>query len=292
MLKWIVRIVVLFFVLLGVALFVGYLSLDQIVKSVVQTQGTEQLKVPTTLNGVTLGLFDGTVNLKTFAIGSPPGFSAPQMFSVGNLSVDTGGITRLRKDPIHISSISIDQPQLVIEQHGKDLNFKALMDRLPSNPDQAPKTTSTQSQPVKLIIDSLKITNAHVLLQSDIPGLAKQIDVPIPEIQMNKIGNADGAENGAAIKDVATAIISKMVDAAAKSSGLPINMQGLLSGNLDQVKDKLIGSVQTQISGIKIPSQVNGLLNQVTGNKSNNAAADFLNQGLGALNKATSKPVK
>jgi hypothetical protein len=293
MLKWLFRIVTLLIVLVIGGAIAAYLSLDRIVKSVVQTQGSQQLLVPTTLGGVTLGLMNGTLDLKSLAIGSPPGFTAPQMFSVGSLSVDTGGISRLRDEPIHLSSINIDQPRLVIEQHGKNLNFKALMDRLPTHPDQGGQPASTQSKPVKLIIDSLKISNAHVLLQSDLPGLSKGFDVTIPDITMNKIGNADGAANGAAIKDVATTVISKMVDEASKSAGIPVELQALLSGNLDQVKDKLIGEAQQQLSGLKIPSQVNGLLNQVTGgNKGDNSAANLLSQGLGALGRATSKPSK
>jgi uncharacterized membrane protein len=292
MLKWFLRFIVLILVLLVVVIFAAYLSLDRIVKSVVQTQGSQQLQVPTTLGGVTLGLFNGTVDLKSLAIGSPPGFSAPEMFSVGSLSVDTGGLSHLRNEPIHVTSITIDQPRLVIEQHGSKLNFKELMDRLPSHPDQGGQTTSTQSKPVKLIIDSLTMTNAHVLLQSDIPGIAKEIDLPLPEIKMTNIGNADEAQNGAAIKDVATAIISKMVDEASQASGIPIDLKGLLSGNLDQVKDKLLDTAQKQLSGLKVPSQVTGLLNNVTGSKGNNTAGNLLNLGLGALGGGTTKPAK
>jgi hypothetical protein len=224
----------------------------------------------TTLASVNLGLVSGTVSLDSFAIGSPTGFTEPQMFAVGKLAVDTGGVMRLRDEPIHISTIIIDQPQLVIEQHGTKLNFKELMDHLPSHPEQSPPqaTPSAPSKPVKFIIDTLSITNAHVVLRSDIPGLDKPRDLALPTMTMQKIGNADGANNGAAIKDVVTTVISTMVAEATKDKSLPPEITALLSGNLDSVQDKLTSDAQKQLDKKKIPVDVNGLLNQLGGNKS------------------------
>jgi len=86
-------------------------------------------------------------------------------------------------------------------------------------------------------------------------------------MNMEKIGNADGANNGAAIKDVVTAVIAKMVAEATHSKGLPVELQGLLSGNLNSVQDKLTNEAQKQLDKSKIPVDVNGLLNQIGGNK-------------------------
>src|SRR5581483_11538114 len=103
--KWIVVVVVL---LIVAAVVFVYLNIDHIVKNTVQTQGSEQLKVPTKLDGVSLGLFKGTVDLNHLTVGSPPGFSAPEMLALGGLKVDTGGLSNLRKEPIHVSSIVVD----------------------------------------------------------------------------------------------------------------------------------------------------------------------------------------
>ena len=137
----------------------------------IETEGSKQLQVPTTVDGVSLGLLKGTVDLSNLAIGSPKGFQAPQMLSVGGLSVDIGGIRRLRDDPIRVSSIKIDQPKLVIEQQNGKLNVKALMDQLPSNPDQNPEPQSAgEAKSIKLIIDDLSVATAHVIIR---PGLDK-----------------------------------------------------------------------------------------------------------------------
>jgi len=321
--KWIVIAVVL---LLVVGIIVLFASLNHIVKSTVETQGSEQLKVPTTLDGVSLGLFKGTVDLNNFNVGSPPGFNAPHMLSLGGLSVDTGGIMQLRKEPIHVSNIRIDQPKLVIEFVGREVNFKKLLDNLPSNPDQNPPSTA-EKKPTKLVIDDLQVNNAQVTVRgldqlNQIPGMSKlgnipaEVNLTIPSIDVKNSGNADGANNGAAIKDVVSTLITQMAAKAADSDKLPPEVRALLSGNLDAVKDKLTAAANAELqkytaklgdelkaklpAGIpaSLPSNLGGILNKATGGSGsnqdtqNNTAQNLLNQGLGALKGATSQPAK
>jgi hypothetical protein len=285
--KWIVIVVVLLIV--GVAVFV-YLNIDH-------------------LDGVSLGLFSGTVDLNHLTIGSPQGFSAPEMLALGGLRVDTGGLSNLRKEPIHVSTIVIDQPKLVIEQAGGKLNFKALMDNLPSNPDQNPPAQTSEKPPVKLIIDDLSVNNAQVVVRPGIPGLNQEIAIAIPSISVKNIGNADGAQNGAAIKDVVTMLITQMTAKAADSDKLPPEVKVLLSGNLDAVKDKLTQAATGELNKVteqlkskipaSLPANIGGLLNNAGGGQGgqpssggNNNAQNVLNRGLGALRGATSQPAK
>lgn len=293
--KWFVIVVIL--LIIAAALFL-YVNLNNIVKRTVETQGTEQLKVPTTLGGVSLEIFRGNLQLSNLDIGSPQGFSAPHMLSLGGLSVDTGGLGNLRKEPIRISKISISQPKLVIEQANGKLNFKALMDQLPSNPDQKPAPQQpNEKPPVKLIIDDLAVNNAEVVVRPGIPGLSQEITIPIPAIDVKNIGNADGAQNGAAIKDVVTTLITQMTAKAADSDKLPPEVKMLLSGNLNDIKDKLTGAAQGQINKVtsqlesKIPGNVGKILgNPPAGQNAGNSGQNLINQGLGALRNATSQP--
>jgi hypothetical protein len=285
-LKWII-IVLLVLVVGGIGIL--YLSLDGIIKSVVESQGTEQLKVPTTLDSVNLSLFHGTLGLSNFAIGSPQGFSAPQMMSLGGLSVDTGGVMQLRNEPIHIPSIRIDRPKLVIEQSGMKLNFKELMDGMsggsaPSAPAAAQPATpaapaaapASGSKTVMLIIDDLTMDGASVVIRPGIPGVAQEIDVPIPAIDLKNIGNADGNKNGEAIKDVVATLIKTMVTETAESDKVPSQVKLLLNGNLTTanvqaaVKNQAQNVVQDLQSGKKVnlKSVEKGFLNQLGGSTS------------------------
>jgi AsmA family len=294
-LKWIAIVIVL---LVVVGIVILYASLDGIIKSVVESQGTQQLKVATTLESVNLSLLHGTLNLNNFAIASPSGFSAPQMMSLGGLAVDTGGVMQLRNKPIHIPSINIDQPKLVIEQSGGKLNFKALMDQLsptPSNAPAAPASGGTAVSPdaaapaaaggaeaaggasgVRLVIDDLTMAGASVVVRPGIPGLADEIDVPIPTFDVKNIGNADGNQNGAAIKDVVSTIITALVSKTGESDKVPAQVKMLLNGSLTTanvegaVKNEASNVVQQLQSGKKLNAKSieSGFLNQLGGSTS------------------------
>jgi ribosomal protein L12E/L44/L45/RPP1/RPP2 len=282
--KWIV-IVVLVVVIGGVLLL--YLNLDHIVKQTVETQGTAQLNVPATLDGVSLQLFKGTLDLSNFAIGSPQGFTSPQMLSLGGLSIDTGGILKLRDQPIHLASIRIDQPKLIVEQSNGKLNIKELMDGLASHPAaSAAPPSADQSAPkeaTKLIIDDFAVNGAHVIIHPGIPGVQPEYDILVPSIDMKNIGNADGAQNGAAIQDVVVALITQLTTKAAESNKLPPGVSALLSGNLDEIKAKLTTEAQSQLNnaagkwGKKLPPSLA------------QPASDLLNQGFGAMKQSTTK---
>jgi hypothetical protein len=200
------------------------------------------------------------------------------MFSVGKLSVDTGGIGRLRDEPIHISTIAIDSPVLVIEQHDLKLNFRELINHLPSSPDKSTPQASSDGKPAtKLVIDSLTISNAHVKLLAGIPGLGREQDIALPTMTMSKIGNADGTNNGVAIKDVVVAIITKMVAETTHSPGVPTAVQTLLSGNLTDVQGKLTGAAQDELNKLKLPGNLGGT--------AGDAAGGLIKQGMNMFDK-------
>ncbi len=286
MLKKIKWIVLGLFVLLLIGVTILLLFLDAIIKSAVQTQGTEQLKVTTTLDGVDLSLLRGTLKLVDFSIGSPQGFNAPKMMSLGGLDLDTGGVMALRNEPIHIPAIRISQPQLVIEQSGGKLNFKVLLDQLPGGSTHGasspppPSSPSTSGNGVKLIIDDLTMSGASVVIRPGIPGVKDEITLSIPAIEVKNIGNADGNQNGAAIRDVVATLITQMVGQTVQSGQLPPEVKLLLSGNITSA------NVENAAK-----NEIQNVAQQLGGNKPIHAKSiekDFLNQ----LTGPTSQPAK
>jgi hypothetical protein len=274
LLKWLVILVV---VLVVVAVGAAYVLIDHACKTIVEKEGTAQLHVPTTVGSVSLGLISGSVGIKNFALGSPVGFTAPQMFSVGGLTVKTTGTRHLLDKPLHVTEILVDSPTMVVEQKGTQLNFKAMMDGLPSGGTSSPATAD--QNPTRLVIDTLTINTPVVTIQPDpagtVSGLAgggkgalgavmkaasgaadkelanklKPMTVQLQSLTLKNIGNADGKMKGVEIKDVATAVIQAMVAEAAKQHNLPLD-PALLSGNLDSVKSKLGGGAGQMLNGL------------------------------------------
>src|SRR5215217_5122344 len=97
--KWIVLLLLLVVVVGGIVL---YMNINRIVRQQVEKQSTAQLNVPTKLDSANVSLFGGSVNLSKFDVGSPQGFQAPAMMSLGGIDV---GVTlgELRQDPIRVN---------------------------------------------------------------------------------------------------------------------------------------------------------------------------------------------
>lgn len=251
--KLIRRLVLAVVLLVIVAGVIVYLSLDRIIKNTVQSQATSSLNLSTTLGSANLSLFGGKLNLSDLQIASPSGYSAPQMLDVGStdLAVSYG---QLRSDPVHVKAITIANPKLVIEQKNGQFNFKQAMDGMPKS-DAAP----SNSQPLKLIIDDLTLSNPTVVVK----GLgATDIPVTLPTIEMKGIGTGEGANNGAAVKDVITQIITAMAASASNSSALTAEFKTILSANVTDAMTKLGGEAQKRVAGA-IPGEVGQSLSKL-----------------------------
>jgi uncharacterized protein involved in outer membrane biogenesis len=250
------RVVLVVVSLVIVAGLIGYVAIDGLLKSTVEKQSSSSLKLATTLNRAHLSLFGGKLNLNRLRIGSPPGFSAPQMFEMGDVDVAVR-YAELRKDPVRVESLTLKQPRLVIEQHNGALNFKAAMDRLPAH-------ESSSEKPVKLIIDDLKVQDAQVVIHPGLPGVRQEIKVAVPSLAMKNVGSGRGSQNGAAIKDVAMVVMTALAAKAAESDSLPPALRALLTLNAGQVAGKLGAEAQRQIAAA-VPGELGNRLSRVAG---------------------------
>ena len=240
--------------LLVVAGVIAYLGLDGFLKRTVEKEATTSLKLRTTLNRAHLSLLGGKLGLNGLRIASPPGFSAPAMLELGKIDLAVK-YDELRKDPIHVQSLTINQPKFVIEQSNGALNFKKAIDRMPPS-------NSSGGKPIKLVIDELNIRDAQVIIHPGLPGVGQQIVVPVPSIALKSVGSGRGSQNGAAIKDVAGVVIAALAGSAAESGSLPPALKAVLHLNVAQVAGKLGAEAQKQIAAA-VPGQLGASLSKV-----------------------------
>lgn len=278
--KWVLLAVVL--LVIGVVVAV-WMNLNGIVRRTVQTQSSQQLNVATALKGATVSLFGGSLGLNNFEVDSPAGFSAPKILTLDDAKVNVS-YGQLRQDPVHVEEVNIKAPRLVVEQAGGKFNFKALMEG----------ATKTEAKPVdgkppmKLIIDQLKITDAMVVIRPGIPGIAPEINVPLPAVNMEKVGTGDGNQNGAALKDVVMEVITVMAAKAADSDKIPAELRALLQGDLRDVAGKLVDA-QVKKLGAELQKKLPGETGKALGDVLNDPKAAATNpagaieKGLGGL---------
>jgi hypothetical protein len=240
-----------------IALGIVWMNLNGIVRRTVETQASSSLNLPTTVQGARVSIFGGSVSLDDVAIGSPQGFAAPRMFALDGASVDvTYG--ELRKDPVRIDEVVIDEPKLVIEHKDGKLNFQTLM--------QQDSKAPPEGEPLKVIINELRVNEAQVVLRPGIPGLANEIQIPIPSFALQNIGTGEGAQNGAAIKQVVMQLVTTMAAKASESDKLPPEVQLLLKGNVEQVAREMAmkyGEKALEDVRKNLPPEVGGAVGDV-----------------------------
>lgn len=229
--------------LVVVALVVVYFSINGIVRSKVETSATQSLKLPTKLGGASVALFGGDVTLSDLEIQSPEGFTAPQMFTLGEVSVETS-YSELLGEPVKVATISITQPKLVLEQAGGRLNVKELYDNLQSD---KPAPTDEKTEPLKLVINSLKVNGAVVEIRPGIPGMDQPISLKLPDIAMTNIGNADGTQTGEEVGRVINQIVQELANKALESDQVPKEIRDILKLNPDEIRRQVETRVNKEI---------------------------------------------
>lgn len=247
------RIVLVVLLVVLVAAGVTWFRLNSIVRLAIERQSSTSLELPTTLEGARLAIFGGKLSLDDFKVGSPAGFSSPHMLTLddADLAVTYG---QLRGDPVRIRHIKLDEPKVVVEFANGKFNFQALPDRKPS-----------AGEPVKVIIDQLDITDAQVILRPGLPGLDKEIVVKVPTLSLKNIGNAEGAQNGVAIKQVVVEVITALAGKSGELGNLPEMLKGQLQAQATEAVNRVRGEVDqkvrealkdTPLKGLDVPKDV------------------------------------
>jgi hypothetical protein len=284
--KIIRRIILLVVLLLVVGGVILYLSIDRIIKSTVQTQATSSLNLNTTLDSASLALLGGNLKLTGLDIASPPGFSSTPMFQLGQaaMSVNYG---QLRDEPIHVANITIKNPTLLMEYTNGKLNLNAAVDQMPKSGDESSSSASSDnSKPIKLVIDDLSVTGANVIIHpgTAFPGMPAELTVPLPDLDLKNIGSGEGADNGAAIKDVVMTVVSKMADSALKSDAIKGEFKQMALGRLQDLTKSLPGNVGSVLGDLTSnPKNVLGALTGKTGNAPTSQPAGQIGNAIGNL---------
>src|SRR5947209_10988082 len=152
------RITLAVVLLIIIALVILYFNLNRIIKHTIEVQSSDSLNLQTQLGSARLAIFGGNFSMNDLQIASPQGFSAPKILQLdkGAVQVSYG---QLRSDPIHIKSLTLRKPLVAIEQSNGKFNFQVVQEQLPKSDPNA--------QPIKVIIDELKIEDATVVLRSE-----------------------------------------------------------------------------------------------------------------------------
>ncbi len=215
---------------LGLALVVVVvvlLSVDGIIRRTVASQSTASLNLQTRLDSANLSIRGGELSLNGLSIAAPAGFGATEMFALKNIAV-TVSYAQLASQPIHINQIVLQNPKLVVEHRNGRMNVMAAFQGMP-------KSESSDSSKLRLIIDAMEIKETTVVFRPGIPLLKPEYIFVLPTIALQDIGNADGMGGGAAIKDVLKLVLSAILQKAGESGKLPMGAGALFQNSASEV---------------------------------------------------------
>lgn len=211
---------VLFAVIIGAVIYIAG-SLDSIIKTAVETYGSEITQARVELDQVKIEATSGQGTLKGLTVGNPKGFKSDSAFRLGEVSVtiDLGTVT---EDTIVIKKILIAGPEITYELGAGGDNLRALQRNVEAYAAQfagdgadAASEDNAGGGP-KLVIEDLYIKDGTI--EVVIPGLGgeKKLSAKLPDIHLSGIGKSSGgASPGEVVKKVMSAVTKGAVKAVA-----------------------------------------------------------------------------
>jgi uncharacterized protein involved in outer membrane biogenesis len=227
---YILGAVIAIIVAVGIYLFI---FAGDLIKTAVETIGSEATQAKVTLNAVDLDMFQGTGGMTGLIVANPKGFKTPSAFELGSISMQLDKDS-IGKNPIVIKSIAIAGPIVTYEKSGGTSNVDAIKANVDAYAKKfagsggEEKKQSASGEEQKLVIERLTITGGKVKLNAGILG-DKTLDAPLPDITLTDIGKNSGGSSPA---EVTKAVIDKLT-------------AGIMSIN----PEKLIGNAAAALEG-------------------------------------------
>jgi len=221
-------------------------SLDTIVASAIQKHGSQVTQTRVSVSSLSINLKAGAASIKQLSVGNPDGFSAPDVFTLGGISIKLD-VASVRSDPIIIEEILINKPDVFYEiNKAGESNIKVLQNNIAQSTGgggEAAADASESSGP-KLVIRKLVIEGGKI--DAIVAALGnKSHSAKLPRIQLSNIGGKTGGATGAEIaRQVTNAIIAEAGPAIAT-----LGLEKYVGKSLDEAKTLLNDKVGDQVGG-------------------------------------------
>ena len=209
---------------LGVGVYVVVNS-GSLIKTAVETIGTEVLGVEVSLDSAEISLTEGSGELRGLTIGNPAGFGGSHAMRLGQIRLVID-VAEMSEELVVIKSVLIDKAELAIVVKGATTNLQAIMAKLDSTSTDTAESAEEDSSEVRLIIDEFVFSNAQASLESELLG---NTSVNIPDVNLTGIGRK---ADGATIREVLQQIFVPVVQGSTQA----IAAQGL---DIEGAKDRL-----------------------------------------------------
>jgi uncharacterized protein involved in outer membrane biogenesis len=212
-------------VIVGV-LIVGFivlsLTIDGIVKSNIESIGSEMLKTSVEVDDVGISILDGSGTIDGIIIHNPEGFSDNPAVKLQQISMKFV-LSTLLSDTVVITDIEIKRPELYFEQKATRNNLNTLKNNLGGE-------TSAETN---VVVDHLLVENGLVRLSADIGGEETTAQAEFERFELTGIGRQDNNTMDQTMQQILEPILAKAIQVAIR--------EGLLDLAKDKLQDLLDG---------------------------------------------------
>ena len=176
----------------GALWFLANGSLDDFIKTQIETEGSKITSQQVSVKSVEMKLLEGAGIINGFSLSNTKQYKYKNAFSFDTVVLDIN-IKSLTEDPIVIDEITINNPQAFVELTSNgSANIKDILDQIEKN---LPKTTdepaNTSSKEPNIRVT--KLTLAKTSLSLDLSALGnKEHQVVLRDINLSNIGGASG----------------------------------------------------------------------------------------------------
>jgi hypothetical protein len=207
--KLFLSIGVLSLLLVGFTLY-GIYEMDGLVKAAIEKYGSEAVKAQVSVASVSVDLKKAQVTLKKLSVANPEGFKEKNAFYAGEVVIDL--------DEKHLQKVSIAAPTVTYEFSSKGDNLGVLQNNAISYAKQisdsvgSESSKSSEKSKIKILIKDVYLSDVSLLLR-DSRLFDASIKLPLPNIHMTKVGNA---EDGSDPSEVAGQVMNSLFGSTKK----------------------------------------------------------------------------
>jgi len=195
-------------VTLLVILFLGItFSLDRIVKTGIESLGSEMTGTPVKVESVSISPISGEGTISGFTIDNPEDFEGESMLRIGELSISLD-VMSLLSDEILIHEIILTDPAFYVEQTVAGNNVLQILDNIDA-------TAESETSETSMIIERFYMENAGIYVGATF-GEDVEANYVIESLELRNIGgeneNTDTIQTIANLADeIADEVLSEAV---------------------------------------------------------------------------------
>ena len=223
-----------------------FTNLDSIVKSAIESYGSEALATKVTVGGVSISLSNGQGTITNLRVAEPSGFGDGDAISFGEISVGIDAQSLVNQKPIVIDLVRVMDPSVeyVVDAKGQN-NLSVLqgnISRYAGSSQSEPAAEKSSSPPTLIRIKQLQIEGTEVAADLSALGLQPK-QLKIPPIKGSNLGGSKGAPPAKIATELAENFVRDTLVAVGKS----------------QIADQ-VGNLLKDSMGEEEAGQVKGLL--------------------------------